>query len=287
MVKRLASTASETISDDIEPEADKGATGLRSGTLLRGLAILDILIPAGHPLPLAEIAAEADLDLSTALRLLRTLEEARQVIRVGDGKRYIASPKALRPLPLLHPLEQLRREVDPVIRELAAKVAKTVVLVAFLGTERVVVEVMQSAGSLSPYYSTWLNGPLYASGPGKALLLSMDAPRRRAMLGDAPYAAFTASTITDAKVLEADLERSAKRGYVLVRDEYYDGLSAMATNFQTWGGRTVGCIALTGHSADFGDSALDAMAVELIACARLMPLQAVSLKMLDQLVGRS
>jgi len=288
MAKRPASTASDSPSDETDAGgADKGAAALRTGTLLRGLAILDILIPAGHPLSLAEIAAEADLDLSTALRLLRTLEEARQVIRVGDGKRYVASPKALRPLPLLHPIEQLRREVDPIIRDLAAKVSKTVVLVAYLGTERVVVEVMQSAGSLSPYYSTWLHGPLHASGPGKALLLSMDATRRRALLGAAPYATFTASTITDAKALEADLERAAKRGYVLVRNEYYEGLSAMATNFQTFGGRAVGCIALTGHSADFDEGSIDAMAAELMACARLMPLQAVSLKMLDQLAGRS
>jgi IclR family acetate operon transcriptional repressor len=275
----------EPATEDSEGDADKGA-GLRVGTLLRGLAILDILIPAGYPLSLAEVATEAQLDLSTTLRLLRTLEEARQVIRMGDGKRYMASPKALRPLPLLHPLEQLRREVDPILRELAAKVAKTVVLVVYLGGERVVVEVMQSAGSLSPYYSTWLHGPLYASAPGKALLLSTEPARRKALLGDEPYAAFTQHTLTSWDAVEQDLALAAQRGYVLVQDEFYEGLSAIAVNFQTWAGRAVGCIALTGHSADFNEDTLGGIVAELKACARLMPLQGASLKLLDQLAGR-
>ncbi len=268
--------------EGLEAVADSGSS-LRSGTLSRGLAIMDVLIPAGRALSLAEIAGEVDLDQSTTLRLLRALEEARQLIRVGDGKRYLASPKAMRPLPLMHPLEQLRREADPIIRELAAKVSKTVVLVAYLGTERVVVDIMQSAGSLSPYYSNWLQGPLHASGPGKALLLAMGPARRKALLGAAPYATYTSSTITSEAALQADLELAASRGYSLVRDEFYDGLSALSANFHSWDRRAVGCIALTGHSADFSDEAVDQMAAELLACARLMPLQVSSLNLLDQL----
>jgi len=261
------------------------AVNARTGTLLRGLAVLDILAAAGQPLGLAEIASAADLDLSTTLRLLRTLEEAQQVLRIGDGKRYLASPKTLRPLPLLHPIEQLRREADPILRELAAKVAKTVVLVIFLGEERLVVDVMQTAGSLSPYYTTWLHGPLYASAPGKALLLTMTEARRREVLGPEPYAAFTASTRTSWAAVRADLA-GVERGVVRVEDEFYDGLSAMAANFVSWDRQPVGCIAITGHTSDFDPAACEMMANELISCARLMPLQAGSLKALDQLVGR-
>src|SRR5690606_38961092 len=73
-----------------EVAADKSAP--RQGTLQRGLLILDTLIQAGHPLTLAGIAAEVRLDLSTTLRLLRSLEELGRVMRVGDGKQYLASP---------------------------------------------------------------------------------------------------------------------------------------------------------------------------------------------------
>ncbi|RYF46697.1 MAG: hypothetical protein EOO27_38855, partial [Comamonadaceae bacterium] len=81
-----------------------------SGTLLRGLAVMDVLLAARQPLSLIEVANRVQLDQSTTLRLLRALESVSQVIRIGDGKRYLASPKAMRPLSLRHPLEQFRRE---------------------------------------------------------------------------------------------------------------------------------------------------------------------------------
>lgn len=257
-----------------------------TGTLMRGLAILDVLIPAGQPLSLAEIAGAANLDQSTTLRLLRTLEEAHQVLRVGDGKRYIASPKALRPLPLLHPLEQLRREADSILRQLATKVGNTVVLVVYLGNERLVVDVMLAPNSLTPYYATWLHGPLHASGPGKAFLLSLEDEQRRSLLGPEPYAAPTPGTLTTWDALARDMRESADRGYVLVRDEFYDGLTAIAANFTTWSGRAVGCFAITGRSADFDEATIKTAAAELLNCTRLMPLQVTSLNWLEQLSGK-
>lgn len=235
---------------------------------------------------LATLAVDVKLDLSTTLRLLRSLEEAQRVIRVGDGKHYLASPSVLRPLPLKHPLEELRRQADPLVRLLADKVKQSVVIVAYIGGERVVVDVMQSTGSLSPYYSTWLHGPLHASGPGKALLLATDSSRRESLLGKAPYAALTARTITSEAALKADLEKADKNGYVLVRDEFYDGLSAIAANYYSWEKSAVGCLAVTGHSADFDDDTIQFIAKEVLACTRLMPLQVPALQQLDQLSGR-
>ena len=269
-----------------EAVASDDANTARSGTLLRGLALLDLLVAAGHPMSLAELSAAAELDQSTALRLLRTLEGAGRAIKVSDGKRYLASPTTLRPLPLLHPLEEVRREADPLIRTLAAKLGKTVVMVGYLGTERVVIDVFQTAGSLSPYYSSWLQGPLHASGPGKALLLASDAAQRAALLGPAPYQAATPHTITTAPALAADLALAERQGYVVVHDEYYDGLSAVAANFHTWNKRVVGCLSVTGHSADFSADAVAHVGAEILACTRLMPLQVPSLKLLDQLNGR-
>ncbi len=39
--------------------------GPLAGTLLRGLALLDTLLAASHPMTLAELAADVKLDLST------------------------------------------------------------------------------------------------------------------------------------------------------------------------------------------------------------------------------
>ena len=272
-----------------EPSEDPGqAKGwdARSGTLLRGLAILDLLVPTAQPLALGDIASQVGLDQSTTLRLLRALEDNGRVIRSADGKRYLPSPSTLRPLPLLHPLEQLRREAAPILQELAQRVSQTVILVVFLGTERLVVDVVQTPRSLSPYYSTWLKGPLHASAPGKALLLTMSPEQRRAALGEAPYRRWTDHTIVDAQDLERNLAEAAASGVALVRDEDYEGLSAASAIYQGWDGRALGCIGITGHSAAFTAETVALIQRELRSSVRLMPLQASALAAVAQLSAR-
>jgi len=276
----MQTSAKRTVHEHRSGAAADRESAPRQGTLQRGLLILDTLIQAGHPLTLAGIAAEVRLDLSTTLRLLRSLEELGRVMRVGDGKQYLASPTALRPLALKHPLEELRRQADPLLRALAAKIGETVVLIAYVGGQRLVVEVFQAPDSLSPYYSTWLTGPYHASAPGKAFLLASSPEQRETLLGPGPYLALTEHTITSPDVLRAQLEAAEAQGYVKIHDEYYDGVSAIATNFHAWDGKVVGCLAVTGFTADFTDEHVGQIAVELQACTRLMPLQVQALQQL-------
>lgn len=257
----------------------------RQGTLSRGLAIMDTLLSAMQPMSLIEIAESVGLEQSTTLRLLRSLEENRQLIRLGDGKKYCCSPHALRPLSLLHPLEQLRRETSPMLSSLSRELANSVVLVIYLGIERLVVDVGLSPGTLNPYYNSWLQGPLHGSGPGKALLLTVDEPRRRQLLGPEPYRRYTQHTLTSWAEVSADLKIAEERGYAVVRDEFYQGLSAISCNFRSWSGRMAGCFAVTGHTRDMTDDGVERIGREILRIAGLMPLQASSLGIIDSFCG--
>lgn len=264
----------------------KAADGPATGTLARGLQIMDLLLQARQPMTLAEIADAVGLDHSTTLRLLRSLEDLKQVIRLGQGKKYLCSPKALRPLPLLHPIEQLRRESAPMLYGFAAEVRATVILVIYLGYERLVAQVATSQGTLNPYYNAWLHGPLHGSGPGKALLTSLPEAERRELVGPEPFRAYTDRTIRSWDALNADLEEAIARGYVLVRDEFYLGLSAMACNFRSPAGHVAGCLAITGHSRDFTPEWIEDTCAKLKSLARLIPMQIGALTLIDTLCGR-
>ena len=109
--------------DTVEPIGAEAAGPI--GTLARGLAVLDIIVEAPQPLNLAEIAAQAELDQSTTLRLLRSLEDSGYVLRPAGSKRYLPSPRAIRPLPLMHPLEMFRRETAQIVRELVTSILRT------------------------------------------------------------------------------------------------------------------------------------------------------------------
>jgi IclR family acetate operon transcriptional repressor len=217
----------------VEPPAavasapEEGDRDALVGTLARGLAVLDVMLAARQPLSLAEIAALTELEQSTTLPLLRALEDSAFAVRNAETKKYSPSPKAMHPLALLNPVDQLRRETGSVVRELANELRQTVVFVLFVGYERMVVEIAQTASSLSPFYDTWLRGPLHSSGAGKSLLLTLRPDERRRLLGAEPLAAWTAETITTWAQLDADLALSAQRGYVVARDEQRVGVTAI------------------------------------------------------------
>jgi IclR family acetate operon transcriptional repressor len=258
-----------------------------SGALARGLAILDVILEAPHALTLADISKRARLDLSTTMRLLRALEESRHLLRVENGKRYAASPRAIMPLPVLHPLKQFGREVFPTLRELSVAVKATVVLVVFLEAERMVLDIAQSAGSLAPYYRTWLDGPLHASGSGKALLSTLTKEHWLSLLGDGPYPAVTEFSITNPAKLAADIENGRQRGYFVARDEHIVGLTAVSANIPTWQGVNVGCFVMTSHSRECTDEHIAFAGTQLRRAGDVLRHQAPSISAVSQYLGKS
>jgi DNA-binding IclR family transcriptional regulator len=265
------------------PTADAGE---RAGTLARGLGLLETMAAAPQPMSLGELSSAAGLDQSTTLRLLRALEEAGYVLRHEPAKRYSPSPKLLHPLPLLHPLDQLRREAAPALAELARRLDMTIVLVMFLGPERLVLDIAQQPGSVTPYYGAWLKGPLHATGGGKSLLLSLTPAQRLALLGPPPWAAATPHTLTDAQALDADLQRSAERGYVVSRDEHQLGITNIAVLLPRWTGGAAGCLVSSARSDDLDDAAIARAGEEIKRAAGLLVYRAPSLEAASRYCGR-
>ena len=265
------------------PDAENGE---RSGTLSRGLALLESLAAAPQPMTLAELAAATALDQSTAHRLLKTLEDCRYVVRHEATRRYSPSPKLLHPLPMQHPLDQLRREAAPVLRELAHALQLTIVFVMFVGHERLVLDMAQVPGSLTPYYGTWLQGPMHATGGGKALLMTMDAAQRAALLGPEPWVACTPHTLTDAARLDADMRASVARGYAVSRNEHRQGVTNLSSPIRRWTGGAAGCLIATARSQDLDDEAIARIGGEVQRAAELLVMQAPSLEAASRFCGR-
>ncbi len=248
-----------------------------SGSLPRGIAVLTALAGAAQPLTLAELAAATGIDQSTTLRLLRVLEDIDYVIRVPESKRYLPSPKVLMPLPLMHPLEQLRMESWPVLHELASELRQTVVLMVYLGMERMVLNLVRGPEGVAPYYGSWMHGPLHATAIGKSLLLTYDAAQRKALLGPEPFASPTKSTLTLLSDVEADLALSVERGYTVAKNEYYEGLSAVAANIATWEQIVVGCVAVTAQTASLEGPRMNEIGSAVKHAARQLLFRAPSL----------
>lgn len=270
----------------VAKESEGSPASERSGTLVRGLALLECLCAGQQPMTLAELVLATELDQSTTHRLLKSLEECGYVTRHPVSKRFSPSPKLLHPLPLLHPLEQLRREVSGLLAETSARLRMTVVLVLFVGGERLVIEVAQQPGSLTPYYGAWLKGPLHATAGGKALLLSLPAEQRLAMVGPGPYAAITPNSLTTWQALQDDLTLAAERGYAVSREEHRPGVTNISTLLQRWNGDSPGCLTVTARSQDMDEEAISTVGEEMLRLATLLCYQAPSLEAASLYCGR-
>lgn len=255
-----------------------------TGVMKRGFAILDALVEAARPLSAREIAEATGLNDSTAHRLIQTLCETGYAVRDGS-RRYRAAGRAFLPLTIYHPLNVLRRDAFETLRSLRESSGMTASIAAFLGFERVVVDVSGVAGSLTPYYRTCMTNPLHVSAAGKLLLSSLPQAEREALLGPGPYPALTPHTLTDPDTLARNLAEVVECGFATNLNENFVGLSAIAAPLAGGGSKYVGCLMLAGASERLTEDRIADLGRTLINSANLIALGSPAIRALRALAG--
>lgn len=86
---------------------------------------------------------------------------------------------------------------------------------------------------------------LHSSGVGKAMLSTLDDERAQAILGPAPWARRTASTIRDAQRLLPDLNRVRERGFAVDDEEDAEGIICIGAPVLNGQGSCLGAISVT------------------------------------------
>lgn len=254
-----------------------------TGSLSRGLQVLEVLRHATGYLSLSDIAAETGLDASTVHRLLQALTENGYAARDDVQKRYLPGPRALSPLSLFHPVTLLRREAGAVMQAFQEETGQTIALVLFIAQERLVVEFVRGNQPLSPYYDTWLKSPLHGSGSGKLLLAWLSDSERKQLLGPGPYMAHTPQTITDPELLSQQLDQVRMQGYAVARDDAFQGLIAIGVPLMyPTDAQPLGCLVITSRSSSVSAQAETEIADKLKTASRLLLNSAPSMRALQQ-----
>jgi IclR family acetate operon transcriptional repressor len=265
---------------DVKGDLD---TPSASGSLLRGLSLIEALSEAPTPLLLVELAERVRLDSSTVYRLLQTLCTEGFAVRL-NSKRYCLGPRAIRLLSNYHPINCLCSEAGTALRELRDRLGETVMLIIFVGTQRVIVAVIQGREILSPSYETWLRTPIHGSASGKIMLMQLNAKRQEELLGPPPYRAATEFTVNGKEALSAQLDLARTRGFAVARDDALVGMTAIAAPI-TWSGHSIGCIAIVGNSSRLGPEIEGAVGMALQESATLIVNAAPSVRMLVNFLG--
>lgn len=208
----------------------------------RALSLLDGL--AEGPQTLDQLAERVGVHKSTVLRLLRTLESHRFVQR--DGVRYYRLGTAL--FDLAHrALEgrDVRRLVEPALRDLNATTGHTVHLASYEGGEVIYIDKYESRHNVRMYSRIGKRAPLHCTAVAKVLIGALPDAERRAVVTGMDYPKLTENTITDPDAYFAELARVTERGYAIDDAEHESFIHCVAVPIRGTRGEVLAAMSLS------------------------------------------
>ena len=236
-----------------------------SQSLERGLTVLSKL--ADGPQTLDQLAEEAGVHKSTAMRLLRTLEAGRFVRREGPHHYRLGSSLFDLANRALEDLDVRDAAREP-IRELAAATGHTIHLAVLEGDEVVYVDKVDSRHAVRMYSRVGRHVPLHCTAVGKALVAERPARVREQLARRLEYPRMTACTIGSAEDFLTELDRVRQRGYAEDRGEHEDFIHCIAVPVHDGSGDVVAAVSLSVPQVLLDFDGLLALVDDLLRTAR-------------------
>jgi IclR family transcriptional regulator, acetate operon repressor len=255
-----------------------------TGSLQRGLAVLEAVIRAERPVSANEVGSLVGLSASTTHRLLKSLSEQGYVIR-DSAKRYFPSVRALFPANLFHPLNVLRRVTIEHLLGLRNQFGLASSLLVFLGGKRWVIETIHGHDALSPYNEMEVTAPLHATAAGKILLSIFSEEERAEALGPGPYERLTSTTIVEPEKLRAELAKTVASGHAIALDEMLQGLSAVGAPVWYAPRRALGALVLAGPTRNFEGEKLTKLVASVCETAGILSHASPDVRTVGKLLG--
>lgn len=197
-----------------------------------------------HGASMAELAEALGLPRPTLYRLLATLQAHDLIVRVN--KRYRLT---LRLAALAHAAfsnSGIQTLCQPHLIELARQTGETTHFAVLDGDRAGYIAKVDGAHAIRMMSHVGWRGPLHATAAGKTLLAWTAEKLKDALLQE-KLERYTASTLTDRNMLDAQLERIRQQGYALDDEELLDGLLCVAAPVLA-GDWLVGAVSISGPS---------------------------------------
>jgi DNA-binding IclR family transcriptional regulator len=233
------------------------------GSLLHGLAILDMFDRDRPVIGLADIAQRIGVHRSSASRLAATLAFAGYLEPAGEQGKYRLAGKVAALGELAAADTGLRRAALPCLQDLVRRLGETGHLAVLEGTEAVTVEVVDGWHSVRMHSWVGKRSPAHCSSMGKALLADLDPDQFAALYPGQRLETRTPATITRRRDLEHHLAAVRARGYAEDREELEAGLCCVAAPVFGRTGRAVASISVSGPVSRIHDATVPGLALDL------------------------
>ncbi|MEO6319704.1 MAG: IclR family transcriptional regulator [Polaromonas sp.] len=194
----------------------------------RSLRLLARLAKEGRALSLADLAADLALPKGTAHRLCAQLLETGFIARDVNERDFIVGP-ALRKLSLdtlnHGAVRGLRHQV---LSELVAQIGETCNITTLDGASVLYLDRVEAPWPWRLTLAVGEHVPLHCTASGKLFLALLPLRQRELLISQLHLTAVTEATITSSTALREECARIAAAGYSVDRQEFIDGLLAIA-----------------------------------------------------------
>lgn len=218
----------------------------RIPTNLRTLLILEILGRSDRAMTATEINEDLGLPKQTVHRLCATLVETGFLTRQGPDRRYQVA-RRLREMGagLIHSSrDHIARH--QVLLEVSQEVRETVNYVVPEDTGMRYLDRVETDWPFRVQLPIGTNVPFHCTASGKCFLASLTPEARARFVSILPLPQMTATTLTDPDALLAELAEIAATDYSLDREEFIDGMVAIAVPVNDPQGRFIAALAVHG-----------------------------------------
>ncbi|GLC91796.1 transcriptional regulator [Cupriavidus sp. TA19] len=237
-----------------------------NNTLLKGLAVLELLSRSDRPLNLTQIGRDLGIVKSNVHRLMQALVETRFVLRDDETGCYSASIKLWELGSAVLAKLDLRRHAERQMEALMTFTGESVHLSVLDGSEAVYVHKVDSPNPVRAYTQIGGRVPAYCVATGKAQLAFAGERRLHEIAGSLQR--FTGRTITDPEIFLKEMRKVREQGYAVNRAEWRDDVWGIAAPIRDSRGSVIAAVGVSGPAARFRKAVLAPWSEAVIAAAQ-------------------
>ncbi len=236
-----------------------------NNTLLKGLAVIELLSRSDRALNLTQIGKQLGIGKSNVHRLMQALVETRFVLRDEESGSYAPSIKLWELGSAVLAKLDLRRHAQQQMDGLMALTGESVHLSVLDGTEVVYVHKVDSPNPVRAYTQIGGRAPAYCVATGKVqLAYCTPSILQEVSLSLRPQ---TVRTLTNPGAFLKEMKKVREQGFALNRAEWRNDVWGIASPVMDSRGSVIAAIGLSGPAGRFRRNVLAAWTEAVIAAA--------------------
>ena len=260
--------------DDAGPRPAQASPSRTIQSVDRALDVLEALAESGEELPLREVAARTDLNVSTCHHLLATLVKRGYAGRSRLGRLYFIGNKVLELSNRRFSQFNIVEMAMPELRRLNQEIDEVVYLSAMQGYELVTLAKLDSSHPIQVRANaTSESTAAHATATGKAILAWLPEVEIAKVIAENGLRRYTDRTITNIEDLMEELRHVRRNGYASDNEEFQPGVVCVGSAVRDHHGAVIAAVSSSVPEMRATDELVEKIRAGVRSCARELSVQ--------------